>query len=370
VRVLWVTNDLPPRSGGIQQFVQSLLERSWPDETVVVGPADPDADTHDLRQPYRVIRIAGAVLPTPGVLRTVRAAAAEHDPEVVVLGASWPLGELGGALARDPGVPVVALSHGLEAGLASVGLGRLVRRATRHLAALTTITEFTAGQLRPHSAAARTVALPPGVDPAAFHPGLDGTRLRRSWGVPQDAPLVGCISRLVRRKGQDRLLEAWPTVAAEHPDAWLVLVGTGRLLDELRATAADLDRVVVAGEVPWEDLPAAYAALDLFAMPCRTRLAGTDVEGLGIVYLEAQACAVPAVAGRSGGAPEAVRDGETGLVVDGDDPAAVADALDRLLADPQLRAEMGRRGRAWVEDTWSWDAIAARFRQLLEEVSA
>jgi phosphatidyl-myo-inositol dimannoside synthase len=126
--------------------------------------------------------------------------------------------------------------------------------------------------------------------------------------------------------------------------------------------------VVLPGRLPWEELPSAHAALDVFAMPCRTRLGGTDVEGLGIVYLEAQACGVPAVAGRSGGAPEAVRDGETGTVVDGEDPAAVAAALDRWLADPAGRREAGERGRRWVEQRWSWEAIAAAFEDLLAEV--
>lgn len=369
MRVLWVTNDLPPRAGGIQQFVQNLLIRAWPDETLVVGPAEDGAADHDATQPYAVIRTPGAVLPTPAVLREVRDAAATHRPDVLVLGASWPLGELGRWLSRDPGVPIVALSHGLEAGLAGVGLGRLVGRATRHLDALTTITEFTAGQLRPHVEAARTVPLPPGVDPDAFHPEVDGSALRRAWGVPDGAPLVGCVSRLVRRKGQDRLLQAWPAIARAHPDAWLVVVGTGPLEAELRAAAAETERVVIAGGVPWSDLPAAYAALDLFVMPCRTRLAGTDVEGLGIVYLEAQACGVPAVAGCSGGAPEAVLPGRTGAVVDGDDRRAIAAAVTDLLADPERRRDMGRAGRAWVESTWAWDAIAARFRTLLEEVA-
>lgn len=368
MRVLWLTNDLPPRAGGIQQFVANLLQRVHPQTTVVVGPAEDGAATYDDTVPWRTVRAPGALLPTPRTLRLVRQVAREHRPDVIVLGASWPLGELGRALARDPAVPVVALSHGLEAGLAGVGLGHLIRRATRDLAAVTTISAYTETRLRPHLAAPRVERIPPGVDVELFHPGIDAAALRRRWEIPDGAPLVGCISRLVPRKGQDVLLEVWPEVQRRHPDAWLAIVGTGPLEDDLRRQAAGLANVVITGRLEWADLPAAYAALDVFAMPCRTRLAGTDVEGLGIVYLEAQACGIPAIAGRSGGAPEAVRDGETGLVVDGRDRPAVTSAIAELLDDPARRAAMGEAGRRWVEQVWSWEAIADRFRALLDEV--
>ncbi|MBW3657670.1 MAG: glycosyltransferase family 4 protein [Actinobacteria bacterium] len=368
MRVLWLTNDLPPRAGGIQQFVANLLARVHPEGTLVVGPGQHGAAAYDTSVPWRTVRAPGRVLPTPAIAGLVREVAASHRPDVLVLGAAWPLGELAGTLGRDLDVPVVALSHGLEAGLADVRLGVLLRRATRDLAALTTISDFTEERLRPHVRAERVVRVPPGVDVDLFHPGVDGAPLRSRWGVPADAPLVGCISRLVRRKGQDTLLDAWATVQREHADAWLVLAGEGPLEDELRSRAAGLPQVVVPGRIPWQDLPAAYAALDLFAMPCRTRLAGTDVEGLGIVYLEAQACGVPAVAGRSGGAPEAVRDGRTGAVVDGTDAGDVARTVSRLLTDPAGRAAKGDAGRAWVEERWSWTVIADRFRALLEDV--
>ena len=208
MRVLWVTNDLPPRAGGIQQFVSNLLERVHPETTVVLGPAADDAESHDAAVPYRIVRYQRGIWPTPGVLRAVREVAARHEPDVIVLGASWPLGELGGALAEDPGVPVVGLTHGLEAGLASAGLGRLVRRATKHLAAVTTISDWAEERLAHHLAGDRVVRVPPGVDVHQFRPSVDGTPLRRSWGIPDDALLVGCVSRLVRRKGQDVLLES------------------------------------------------------------------------------------------------------------------------------------------------------------------
>ena len=370
-RILWVTNDLPPRAGGIQQFVGNLLDRVHPATTLVVGPGDPGAASHDAQQPYRTVRLPGAVVPTPAVSRRVLAIGRRHRPEVVVLGASWPLGELAPPLGRHLGVPVVALSHGLEAGLVRVGLARLVRRATRELAAVSTISDFTAAQLGPHLGADRVVRVPPGVDLERFTPAVDGRAMRAAWGIPPDVPAVGCISRLVPRKGQDALLAVWPRLRARHPDAWLVLVGEGPGQRRLAKDAARLGpdaQVVLAGRAAWDDLPACYAALDVFAMPCRTRWGGLDVEGLGIVYLEAQACGVAAVAGRSGGAPETVRAGVSGSVVDGRDRAALLTALDAWLADPGARERAGRAGRRWVEDRWGWEAIAERFRRLLDEV--
>ncbi len=364
MRTLWVTNDLPPRAGGIEQFLGNLLQRTWPEDALVVGPAHEESAAHDATVPWAVRRLDGGVWPTPAVLRAVRAAAAAHRPEVVVLGASWPLGELTSRLVDDPGVPVVAISHGLEAGVAGVGLGRLVGRTTRHLAALTTISDFTEQRLAPHvHCPVRRV--PPGVDVERFHPDVDGSSLRAAWGVPADAPLVGCVSRLVPRKGQDRLLDVWPTIHARHPRAWLALVGTGPLEDQLRSRAAALRNVVVTGAVPWSDLPAAHAAFDVFAMPCRTRLLGTDVEGLGIVYLEAQASGVPVVAGDSGGAPETVLEGRTGTVVDGRSTGALGAALDGLLADDARRAAWGAAGRAHAVERWSWTAVAERFHAVL-----
>jgi phosphatidyl-myo-inositol dimannoside synthase len=375
VRVLWLTNDLPPRTGGIQQFVGNLLDRVHPSSTVVVGPGGEDPDevaAHDARQLYRTVRAPGAVLPTPAIARLVTETATEHRPEVVVLGASWPLGELAPRLGRELGVPVVALSHGLEAGLATVRLGHLVRRATRGLAALTTISDWCEDRLAPFVRAERVVRVPPGVDVSRFRPDVDGQRLRASWGVPRAAPLVGCVSRLVPRKGQDVLLEVWPEVRRRHPEAVLALVGEGPLADDLRRDAASLGPdagVVLPGRVAWDDLPAAHAAVDVFAMPFRTRLLGTDVEGLGIVYLEAQAVGRPAIAGRSGGAPEAVQDGVTGSVVDGRDRRALVQTLDHWLGDPAARAAAGAAGRAWVEQAWTWEVIADRFADLLDEVA-
>jgi phosphatidylinositol alpha-1,6-mannosyltransferase len=371
MRILWVTNDLPPRFGGIEQFVHNLLLRVHPRSTVVFGPARDDAHAHDAHVPYRVVRARGPVRPTRVIRGGIERLVEEHDPAVVVLGAAWPLGELAPWLRDKLDLPAVGLTHGLEAGLCRIGLGFLVRRATRGLGAATTISDFAQDAMGDNLAAARIARIAPGVDAEVFAPSRPGgTDLRARWGVPGDAPLVGCISRLVRRKGQDTLLRVWPAIHAAHPDAWLAIVGTGPFEGTLRDRARALPNAVVTGEVAWNELGDAHAAFNVFAMPCRTRLFGTDVEGLGIVYLEAQACGVPVVSGRSGGAPEAVRDGETGMVVDGRDEREVTAAVTLLLGDADLRRRMGDAGRDWVLQRWTWDGIAARFERLLDEVVA
>jgi phosphatidylinositol alpha-1,6-mannosyltransferase len=372
--VLWITNDLPPRTGGIQQFVANLVRRVHPATSVVLGPhAGPAAVRADAVEPYRTVRLHGPVVPGRRLRRAVTDIARVRPPEVVVLGASWPLGEEAGWLRTTLGVPVVALTHGLEAGMAEVGLGRLITRATRDLAAVTTISRFTADRLKGAVAAERVRSLPPGVDVHRFHPQVDGARLRAELDLPDDAPVVGCISRLVPRKGQDLLLEVWPEVQRRHPHAWLLLVGEGPDEDRLRRRAEALGthaQVRLAGAVPWERLPEAYAACDVFAMPCRTRWAGLDVEGLGIVYLEALASGLPIITGRSGGAPETVLDARVGTVVDGRDAAALVAALDRWLADPEARRVAGVLGRRLAVEQVGWEAIATDLVSLLEEVVA
>jgi phosphatidylinositol alpha-1,6-mannosyltransferase len=192
--------------------------------------------------------------------------------------------------------------------------------------------------------------------------------VRTRYGLT-DRPVIVCISRLVPRKGQDTLIHALPFVRRVVRDATLLLVGAGRYREELETLARSLGvahSVVFTGGVPPAELPAHYAAGDVFAMPCRTRRGGLDVEGLGIVFLEASASGLPVVVGDSGGAPDAVRHGETGFVVDGRDAGAVADRLIELLRDAGLRARLGAAGRAWVERDWRWDVLSERLRALLD----
>ena len=217
------------------------------------------------------------------------------------------------------------------------------------------------------------VRLAPGVNPADFRPGAGGTEVRKRLGIEPDRPVVACVSRMVARKGQDTLIRAWPRVLARSsaiglPDPLLMLVSDGPYrpqLERLAAREGVAGSVLFTGAVGWEELPAYYDAGDIFAMPCRTRRGGLDVEGLGIVYLEASATGLPVVGGDSGGAPDAIQDGETGYVVPGGSVEAVADRISQLLADPAGAAAMGDKGQAWVEREWTWDLVAERFQQIL-----
>lgn len=370
-RTLWVTNDFPPRPGGIEQFLVNLVSRLDPGATRVLTSHWREDATYDRQRPWRTDRVGRRpLLPTTSLAGKVRRAAEEHQADLVVFGGAWPLAELAPVVDQ----PTLALTMGHEAGMVQVGLGRLVSRVARRVDALGVLSRFTRNVLAPWvDGRAPVLDILPGVDVDVFRPGLDGSGIRARHGIPPGAPLAVCVSRLVPRKGQDLLVEAWPQVLARLPEARLLLVGTGGLarLLKRRISALGLDRaVVLAGEVPWADLPACYSAADLFAMPCRTRLGGLDVEGLGIVYLEAQACGLPVLAGRSGGAPEAVRDGETGLVVDGTSVPEVARGLTRLLEDRIESKAMGVAGRVFVERNYAWPVVTADLHENLRELAS
>jgi phosphatidylinositol alpha-1,6-mannosyltransferase len=338
-RTLVVTNDFPPRQGGIQTFVAALLARRPPDSVVVLASDSPGSAQYDAGLPYPVVRRpTGMLLPTRATARAAVDLARRHACDSAFFGAAAPLGLLAPALR-------------------SAGIGRLVGAT------------HSRGRLAPAlGRRTRMAQLSPGVDVERFAPDADGAAVRARYGAG-DAPVVVCVSRLVARKGQDVLVAGWPQVLARHPDARLLLVGGGPAEASLRRAVSRLGleaSVVFTGPVSPADLPGHYAAGDVFAMPCRTRRGGLDVEGLGMVFLEAAACGRPVVAGTSGGAPEAVQDGVTGLVVDPRSPAAVAAAIAGLLDDPARARAMGKAGRAWVEQRWSWTTIAATFASLLE----
>ncbi len=391
-KVLIVTNDFPPRSGGIQSFVHALATRLPAGQVVVYAPAWKGAAEFDARQPFPVVRHpTSLMLPVPSVARRARAILAEHGCDTVLFGAAAPLGLLAPALRRAGARRIVALTHGHEAGWAALpGARALLRRIGEHADVLTYLGEYfrvrLARALTP-AAAGRMTRLAPGVDNESFRPGAGGATVRERFGIGADVPVVLCVSRMVPRKGQDTLIRAWPAVLAGLRDRppvragrrdggdggpvagpVLLLVGDGPYAGDLRALAERQgvnESVIFAGPVPWEDLPAYYDAGTVFAMPCRTRRRGLDVEGLGIVYLEASATGLPVISGDSGGAPDAVLPGETGYVVAGRDESALADRLIQLLADPDGAATMGEKGIAWVDREWRWDVVAARLQHIL-----
>ena len=377
-KVLIVTNDFPPRRGGIQSFVHALAERMPAGSVVVYAPKWEGAAAFDARQRFPVIRHpTSLMLPVPSVARRAVRILRERGCDTVVFGAAAPLGLLAPTLRRAGARRVIAITHGHEAGWASLpGARALLHRIGDQADVVTYLGEYfrtRVSRALSADASARMVRLAPGVDTSAFRPGAGRDEIRERLGLGR-RPVVVCVSRMVPRKGQDTLIRAWPWVlaaargvgAAEGPV--LLLVGDGPYRAELGRLAEQTGvsrSVVFTGAVPHAELPAHYAAGDVFAMPCRTRRGGLDVEGLGIVYLEASASGLPVVGGDSGGAPDAILDGETGYVVPGDDVAAVAARITELLADPAGAAAMGEKGAAWVEREWRWDLVAARFWQIV-----
>ena len=373
-KVLVVTNDFPPRSGGIQSFVHALATRLPADGVVVYAPAWSGAAGFDARQPFPVIRHPGSLmLPLPSVRSRACALLAEHGCDSVLFGAAAPLGLLAPALRKAGAERIVGLTHGHEAGWAAMpGARSLLRRIGDEVDVLTYLAEYfrirMARALSP-DAAGRMVKLTPGVDPLEFRPGAGGMRIRAELGIPAGRPVVVCVSRMVPRKGQDTLIRVWPTVRSRSGcDPLLMLVGDGpyrRNLHRLAQQVGVAESVIFTGPVSWDELPAYYDAGNVFAMPCRTRRAGLDVEGLGIVYLEASATGLPVIGGDSGGAPDAVLDGETGYVVPGRDQEALTNKLVQLLADAAGAAAMGDKGQAWIDREWTWDLVADRLEQIL-----
>jgi phosphatidylinositol alpha-1,6-mannosyltransferase len=370
--VLIVTNDFPPRAGGIQSFVHALALRLPPGQVAVYAPAWAGAAAFDREQPFPVVRHpTSLMLPVPSVRRRAVQALAEYGCDSVLFGAAAPLGLLAPALRTAGAKRIVAVTHGHEAGWAALpGARALLHRIGDSVDMVTYLGEYFRVRLaRALSAAAgaQMARLAPGVDTAEFRPGAGGAAIRDRLGLA-GRPVVVCVSRLVARKGQDTLIRAWPAVRAAVGDPALLLVGGGPDAGRLRRLAREqgvAGSVLFAGQVPVADLPAYYDTGDVFAMPCRTRRRGLDVEGLGIVYLEASATGLPVIAGDSGGAPDAVINGETGYVVPGRSVTALAGRLTELLADPAAARAMGEKGLAWVDREWRWDLVARRLEQIL-----
>jgi phosphatidylinositol alpha-1,6-mannosyltransferase len=388
-RTLIVTNDFPPRRGGIQSFVHELALRLDPARLTVYAPKWEGAAAFDAAQPFEVVRHpTSLMIGGPAVRRRAVELARSRQAEVVIFGASAPLGLITPAL-RTAGVKkAIAITHGHEAGWAALPVARqALRQIGERTDVMTYLGEYfrvrVAGALTPQ-AAARMARLHPGVDAGTFRPDPEARQAVRDRYGLAGRPIVVCVSRLVARKGQDTLLRAWPAVLAQVPDAALLIVGGGPYAKTLHQLSRRMGlaasvyaggqaqqagpgpSVFFTGPVPQGELPAHYAAGDVFSMPCRTRRGGLDVEGLGIVYLEASATGIPVVGGDSGGAPDAILEGETGYVVGGRDVQALADRLISLLEDPAGAKAMGEKGRAWVERDWNWDLIANRLRVLID----
>jgi phosphatidylinositol alpha-1,6-mannosyltransferase len=373
-RTLFVTNDFPPRVGGAQTYYWNLLQTLDPDGVVVVAPAHPDAAAFDAGHRYTVIRDRHTtLLPRPALARLCERLIREHDLELVQLGHPLPAGLLGPWLRRTSRVPYVVFLGGAEVTVpgAVPGLARMLRAVLVEAALLLTVSRYTADQATrlTHGLACAEVLRPAlEVDRYAAALDIDPAAARAALGLA-DGPLVLCVGRLVPRKGQDVLIDAMAALNGSFPDARLAMVGGGRLAGKLRSRAAAAgiaDRVELPGEVTGDRLRLWLRAADVFAGPSRTRLRGLEIEGFGIVYAEAALSGLPVIVGRSGGAPEAVIDGESGLVVDAHGPRELREALARLLTmSAEERRRMGESGRRLALSRHAPDVAAARYQELL-----
>lgn len=351
---LMVTSSFLPGRGGIESYLAELCDELAP-RLAVLAPGSRDGVPLPRTLPYRTeAGPRGMLAPRPAVARSIVEVAREIGTSRVLFGTPWPLGLLAPSLKRA-GLSYSVIVHGAELLVPSVvpGVSGRVAVALSGADALFPVSDYTGARVAGFMSNGAH-AIPPihtlraRVDVARFRGDIDTRATRKRYGVAAADKVVLCFGRLVPRKGIDRLIAALPMIRARVPEAVVVIAGTGPEEGALRKAARDVDGVVFAGRVPDEEAPAVYAMADVFALPVRDRYRGLEVEGLGIVLLEAAASEVPCVTGRSGGTPEAVIDGSTGFVIDATDRDALVDRISGLLENPQLARQMGRSGRRHV----------------------
>jgi phosphatidylinositol alpha-1,6-mannosyltransferase len=374
-RTLCITNDFGPRAGGIETFVIGLIERAPRNSVLVYTSHQGDTSEYDRKwlEDYgvEVIRDKSKILlPSLRVGRQAREILRKNEITRVFFGAAAPLALLSHGLRRAGATRIVALTHGHEVWWAKLWpFTWMVRRIGSGVDVLTHLGSFTKSAISrslSKSASSAMVRIAPGIDTTHFAPVADSDVLKRELDLEGKRVIVS-VGRLVHRKGQDTLVEALPKILKSYPDAHLLFVGVGPHLAYIHKRAVQLGvlgSVSFVGRVQYQELPRFICVGEIFAMPSRSRMAGLEVEGLGIVYLEASSCGLPVVGGLSGGAPDALLEGETGFAVDGRNSDAVASAVIRLLDDPKLAMKMGERGRQWIIDEWEWRHWSEKFNQL------
>jgi len=370
MKVLVVTNDFPPRVGGVNSYVAELMQRFPPGDVTVFASDWSGADRFDARYPQRVVRWPfRGMYPTAPVRDRVEELVGEERPDVVLFGAAAPLALMGRSIERRTGVPYATFTHGVEVWAGQVpGTRALLGSVTRGAILTMGVSRWAVDQLRQVVGPDPAIELlPPGIDRTRFHPGVPDAEVRERHGL-DGHPVICCVARLTLRKGQDKVIRALPWILREFPDARFLVVGSGPDRERLEGLAHRkrvADEVVFVGEVPFDVLPQYFRAGDVFAMPCRTRKLGLEVEAFGLAFIEASAVGRPCVAGDSGGAPEAVAHGETGLVVDGNEVDEVAEAILELLSDPEKADKLGAAGADRIHRDFTWEALSARLRGLL-----
>ena len=374
--ILVITNDFGPRTGGIETFVMGLLERIVDHKVVVFTSQQGDTSEYDQQWlkkfGVQVIRDRSKILlPSLRVAKRAKEIAQMHNIEVLVFGAAAPLALMAPKLRKAGVKKIIALTHGHEVWWARIFPFNLaMKRIGNSVDHLTYLGEFTRKAISrslTKKSIDSMVKIAPGIDTSHFSPQADATQRRAELGL-EDKKIIISVGRLVHRKGQDKLIEAFPTIVREIPNAHLLIVGEGPYRGHLEKSVEKLslkDNVTFVGRIFYKDLPSYLSASDVFVMPSRSRFFGLEVEGLGIVYLEASACAIPVVAGISGGAPDAVQEGITGLCVDGTNVGQIAEAVIHICSDSKRATKMGLAGRNWVIEQWQWEIWSKQFNSLL-----
>ncbi|MEY3278936.1 MAG: hypothetical protein RIR63_128 [Actinomycetota bacterium] len=372
---LFITNDFGPRAGGIETFVHGLIERLPRGSVIVYTSAQPESDKFDAKWlsefGVEVVRDRSKILlPTPRVIKACQKLVKSRKLTRVAFGAAAPLGIMARSMRSAGAEKIVALTHGHEVWWAKVPpFSFAIKFMSKNIDAITYLGDYTRGEISKaisKNDVSKLVQIAPGIDVDHFVP-TDSSELRAQLGLADKAVIIS-VGRLVHRKGQDKLISALPAIRAAVPNVHLVLVGVGphqKFLENLVAKLNVADCVTFIGRINYSELPKYICVGDIFAMPSRSRFFGLEVEGLGIVYLEASACGLPVVGGKSGGAPDAVLVGETGVVVDGTNASEIAEACIELLNNPELCALMGATGRAWIIENWRWEIWATKYAELL-----
>ncbi len=375
-KILCITNDFGPRAGGIETFIIGLIERLPKNSVIVYTSSQSGSEPFDEKWSrdfgVEVVRDKSKILlPTLRTSKSVRSLLSARGVTTVFFGAAAPLGLMAKGLRKSGATRIVAITHGHEVWWAKVRpfswAMRRIGQSVDHLTYLGDFTKKAVSGALTKSAQMKMVHLAPGIDTEHFSPSKKNPRIRRELGLSGKKIIVS-VGRLVHRKGQDNLIGALPEISKVIPDVHLLLVGEGPYRAELEEMAEKLSvrhLITFIGRVQYSELPEYICAGDIFAMPSRSRLAGLEVEGLGIVYLEASACGLPVIGGLSGGAPDAVLEGETGFSVDGKSSEAIAAAAIHLLSNPEYAEKLGAQGRDWIVDKWRWEIWAQVFRNLL-----
>ena len=374
-KILLVTNDLGPRSGGIETFIHGLLAKLDGKQIAIYTSSQTDdlAFDRELTAKYGLIIYrdrSKVLLPSPRTIRAVKKVMHIHNCKTIWFGAAAPLGLMAPNLRRAGAERVIALTHGHEVWWGKVpGFKYALRRIAKSADVLTYLGGYTGAEIsKTIGERSEFVQISPGIATDFFIPGPKPEDLIAKYKLGNRPTLV-CVGRLVHRKGQDKLISAMPLIKAAIPGAILLIIGSGPRESYLRQLVTKfnlVNDVIFLGRVSYDQLPKHMLLGDVFVAPSRSRLGGLEVEGLGIVYLEASSCGLAVIAGDSGGSPDAVQMNKTGLVVDGTNVKEISDACIKLLSQPELAAQFGANGRNWAVEHWNWDNWGAKFAEILE----